>query len=368
MMTEYYRPTKAVVDLAAIERNLNAFKAHVNGADIMAVVKADAYGHGVLAVAQQAIDTGVRFLAVATPDEALFLREHNFTVPLLVLGATPARFIPVAQRQDISVAAISQQWLQMAAAALMPELPPLKIHLKVDTGMRRVGVLTEEADRAIDFIRSHDFTFDGLFTHFATADEATGRLFEQQAMEIQSIVDKLDDPSVMIHVSNSAAALMHPDLAYDAVRIGISMYGIAPSPYVERELPFELTPALSLETEIIHIKRVVKGDTLSYGATYRAEQDEWIATLPIGYADGMLRGLQGQEVLARGRRVPVVGRICMDQCLIRLPEELPIGEKIQLIGHQGNEHIRIDEWAEKLGTIPYEVPCIITKRVPRIYR
>ena len=199
------------------------------------------------------------------------------------------------------------------------------------------------------------------------ADEDRNDLFQSQVGIMNAIVKKVDDPSVMVHVSNSAAAIMHPDLAFDAVRIGISLYGIAPSSYVENNMPFALVPALSLETEIVHVKRVKAGDAISYGATYRCERDEWIATLPVGYADGMLRGLQGQEVLIRGKRMPIVGRICMDQCMVRLPEKLPVGESVQLIGRQAEAQIRIEEWADKLGTIAYEIPVNLTKRIPRIY-
>ncbi|WP_298832384.1 alanine racemase [uncultured Planococcus sp.] len=366
-MTEYYRPTKAVIDLGAIKKNLTAFQERSKGAEVIAVIKADAYGHGVLAVAKTAIENGVRLLAVATPDEALFLRKEGIDTELLVLGATPPNFIPFAQQHNIIVTAVSLDWLSMAAVQLAPDLDALKIHLKVDTGMRRIGIQLDEVDEAFGFIADHDFDFKGIFTHFATADEENSSLFSRQVGAMNSVIDKLDDPSVMVHVSNSAAAIMHPELACNAVRVGISLYGIAPSPYVGKEMSFELHPALSLETEIIHVKKVKAGEGLSYGATYHAEQDEWIATLPIGYADGMLRGLQGQEVLVRGQRVPVVGRICMDQCMIRLSEKLPVGEKVQLIGAQGGQRIFIDEWARRLETIPYEIPCILTKRVPRVY-
>ena len=366
-MTEHYRPTKAVIDLGAIKKNLIAFQQRSGDAEVIAVVKADAYGHGVLAVAKTAIDNGVRLLAVATPDEALYLREQGIDTDLLVLGATPPNFIQVAQQRSITVTAVSLDWLSMAAVNVAAELDALKIHLKVDTGMRRIGIQLDEVEEAFGFIADHDFDFKGIFTHFATADEENSSLFLKQVRAMNQVIDKLDDPSVMVHVSNSAAAIMHPELACDAVRVGISLYGIAPSPYVSEEMPFELHPALSLETEIVHVKKVEAGEALSYGATYQAEQDEWIATLPIGYADGMLRGLQGQDVLVKGQRVPVVGRICMDQCMIRVSEKLPIGEKVQLIGSQAGKRIFIDEWARKLDTIPYEIPCILTKRVPRVY-
>ena len=366
-MTEYYRPTKAVIDLGAIKKNLTAFQKRSGDAEVIAVVKADAYGHGVLAVAKTAIENGVSMLAVATPDEALFLRNEGIEAELLVMGATPSNFIPVAQQRNIIVTAVSLDWLSMAARHLAVDLNALKIHLKVDTGMRRIGIQLDEVDEAFGFIADHDFSFTGIFTHFATADEQDSSLFLEQVRAMNGVIDKLNDPSIMVHVSNSAASIMHPELSHDAVRVGISLYGIAPSPYVGEEMPFDLHPALSLETEIIHVKKVKAGEGLSYGATYRAEQDEWIATLPIGYADGMLRGLQGQEVLVKGQRVPVVGRICMDQCMIRLSEKMAVGEKVQLIGSQGGQQIFIDEWARRLETIPYEIPCILTKRVPRVY-
>lgn len=364
---EFYRPTKAVIDLAAIEHNLAAFQKRAGKAEVIAVVKADAYGHGVLEVANKAIANGVKLLAVATPDEALYLRRNSIEAEILVMGAVPEKFLAIAQQENITVTAISLEWLSTAAAAIDPNLPKLRVHLKVDTGMRRVGVQVEEVEQAVSFLNANPFSFDGIFTHFATADEAVGDLFQKQVKQMGSVIDSLDNPSLMVHVSNSAAAIMHPALSYDAVRVGISLYGIAPSPFVRKEMAFELQPALSLETEIVHVKKVKAGDTLSYGGTYRCEQDEWIATLPIGYADGLLRGLQGQEVLVRGKRMPIVGRICMDQCMIRLPEKMAIGEQVQLIGRQKGEQIFIDEWAEKLGTIPYEIPCILTKRVPRIY-
>lgn len=366
-MTEYYRPTKAVISLEAIKKNLTAFQERSGDAKVIAVVKADAYGHGVLAVARTVIETGVDMLAVATPDEALFLRDQGIETELLVLGATPAKFIPVAQQRNIIVTAISLDWLSMAASHLEENLEVLKIHLKVDTGMRRIGIQLDEVDQALGIIADHDFSFNGIFTHFATADEQDSSLFNQQVHAMNGVIKQLDDPSVMVHISNSATAIMHPELANDAVRVGISLYGIAPSPYVGQEMEFHLHPALSLETEIIHVKKVKAGEALSYGATYRAEQDEWVATIPIGYADGMLRGLQGQDVLVNGQRAPIIGRICMDQCMIRLSEKLPVGEKVQLIGRQGEQQIFIDEWADRLETIPYEIPCILTKRVPRIY-
>lgn len=362
---EMYRPTKAIINLESIRNNLTAFQKRAGDAEVIAVVKADGYGHGAEAIARTAIDCGVRMFAVATPDEALILRRVGIEQDILVMGAVPAAFVPVAQREDIIVTALSLEWIEMAGEAAI-QGRPLRVHLKVDTGMGRLGIQPEEAEMAFGKLTADVFSFDGIFTHFAAADDEDTTLFEQQVERMNGVLKQLPQ-GVMVHVSNSAAALMHPSVACDAVRIGISLYGIAPSPYVGEHSPIMLEPALSLETEIVHIKKVQPGATISYGATYRSEGEEWIATLPIGYADGMLRGLQGQEVLVRGERMPIVGRICMDQCMIRLKEQLPVGEPVQLIGRQGDEEVLIDEWAEKLGTIPYEIPCILTKRVPRVY-
>lgn len=362
---EMYRPTKAVINLEAIRNNLAAFQKRAGDAKVIAVVKADGYGHGAEEIARTAIEHGVRMLAVATPDEALLLRRAGIEQELLVMGAVPAAFVPVAQRENIIVTALSLEWIETAEKSAVSG-QPLRVHLKVDTGMGRLGIQPEEAQAAFAKLASEKFSFEGIFTHFAAADDEDPTLFEQQVKRMNGVLEQLPE-GVMVHVSNSAAALMHPSVACDAVRIGISLYGIAPSPYVGEHSPIALEPALGLETEIVHIKRVQPGATISYGATYRSEEEEWIATLPVGYADGMLRGLQGQEVLVRGERAPIVGRICMDQCMIRLKEQLPVGEPVQLIGRQGEEEVLIDEWAEKLGTIPYEIPCILTKRVPRVY-
>ncbi|MBU9672278.1 alanine racemase [Planococcus sp. CP5-4] len=362
---EMYRPTKAVINLQAIRNNLAAFQKRAGDAEVIAVVKADGYGHGAEEIARTAVECGIRMLAVATPDEALLLRRAEIEQDILVMGAVPAAFVPVAQRENIIVTALSLEWIEAAEKAAASG-QRLRVHLKVDSGMGRIGIQPGEAETAFAKLASEKFSFEGIFTHFAAADDEDPTLFERQVDRMNGVLEQLPK-RVMVHVSNSAAALMHPFVASDAVRIGISLYGIAPSPYVGEHSPVTLEPALSLETQIVHIKKVQPGATISYGATYRSEGEEWIATLPIGYADGMLRGLQGQEVLVRGERAPVVGRICMDQCMIRLSEELPVGEPVQLIGRQGDGEVLIDEWAEKLGTIPYEIPCILTKRVPRVY-
>lgn len=359
-----YRPTFIQINLQAIQSNIQQLKQTLpKHTQIIAVVKANAYGHGDIEVANAALNAGAKVLAVATPEEALHIREVGITAELLVLGAAPASFFSKASELNITLTAYSLEWLQTV------QDESLKVHLKIDSGMGRIGfVKEEELKEAIAFIDQKKYLqVTGVFTHFSTADEEDKEHFHKQVANFARMLSLFERKPDMVHTSNSAAALRYPDQSWDAVRYGISMYGIAPSPFMNNCLPFPLKRALSLETEVVHVKKVEKGTPIGYGATYKAEEDEWIATLPIGYADGLLRKLQNQAVLIKGKRVPIVGRICMDQCMIRLKEPVSIGEKVVLIGKQKTEEIKIEEWADALETIPYEVCCMLSNRIPRVY-
>lgn len=362
----FYRPTFAAIDLNAIKMNILNLQLHLKSkVDVIAVVKANAYGHGDLEVSRTVIEAGASMLAVATPDEAIRLREKGIESPLLVLGASPPAFAEVAAKQKIIVTIFSEEWLNS-----VPKLAiPLRVHIKLDTGMGRVGLQSEGELRSfLQVINTrNDIHIDGVFTHFSTADEEDDTHFQQQVSKFQHFLTLFKEKPRLVHAANSAASLVHGESVFDAVRFGISLYGLAPSFHVKNILPFELKPALSLHTELIHVKKMKKSSPVSYGATYRTIEEEWIGTLPIGYADGMLRGLSGQEVLIKGKRFPIVGRICMDQCMVRLDEELSIGEKVVLLGRQGNDYIHIDDWAKKLLTINYEIPCVLSERIPRVY-
>ncbi|AQQ52139.1 alanine racemase [Planococcus lenghuensis] len=363
-MGKLYRPTRAIIELDAIAHNLAIIKKAAGDVRMIAVVKANGYGHGAEAVARQALKSGAALLAVATPDEALELRGQGIDADILVMGASPVSFIPVAVEHNVILTAYSADWVRQARNAASGDV---RIHLKVDTGMGRLGIQPEETEEVLAMLRRSPFHLEGVFTHFATADEADSDLLNRQGERFTAVL-KHTGTGLLIHAANSAAALLHPEFAFNAVRAGIAMYGIAPSAYVESELKSPLKPAMSLSTELVHVKKLPAGSTVSYGATYVTEKDEWIGTLPIGYADGLLRGLQGQEVLIRGKRVPIIGRICMDQCMVRLQQEMPAGEPVQLLGVQGGEQIRAEEWARCLETIPYEIPCMLTARVPRFLR
>lgn len=368
---QYFRPTKAMINLQAIQQNVKNLKKFIRpNVQIIAVVKANAYGHGDVAVAQAALEAGATILAVATPDEALHIRAHFEDPDILILGASPVSFAPFAAQQRIMLTVYESEWVQQAAPLIANEALPLQLHMKVDSGMGRIGIRSEQDLLALyQTIESTDnVELNGIFTHFATADEKDTTYFDQQVQFFESCLAVLPIKPPLVHASNTAASLVkESNLQYDAVRYGISMYGLSPSSYVESILPFALQPAFSLESELVHVKEIKKGESVGYGATYVAPTEMWIGTLPIGYADGVIRKLGGQEVLIDGQRMPIVGRICMDQCMVALPKAYAIGEKVTLIGQQGQNRISIDEWATKLETINYEIPCMITARVPRIY-
>ena len=366
----FYRDTWAEVDLECIAENVSSVRKHLpEKVEIMAVVKANAYGHGDVQVAKTALSAGASLLAVAFMDEAVALRHKGIQAPILVLGASRPEDVQVAAKYDISLTVFQKDWLQKAQQHLAIG-DRVSLHIKVDTGMGRIGVRSRDELASVEqfILKDERFHFEGIFTHFATADELDTRYFQQQLALFEELLKGLTKQPKYIHTSNSAAAIRFPNAYFNAVRLGITMYGLTPSLEMEMEIPFPLKEAFSLQTRLVHVKQVKKGDKVSYGATYESSKDEWIGTIPIGYADGWIRRLQGQEVLVDGKRSPIVGRICMDQCMVRLPAHVPVGTPVTLIGRQGQEFISINDIAAKLDTINYEVPCIITNRVPRLYK
>jgi alanine racemase len=366
----FYRDTWAEVDLDCIHANVTSIKKHLpQEVKMIAVVKANAYGHGDVHVAETALEAGAAYLAVAFMDEAISLRNKGITAPILVLGAARPEDIQVAAKFDITLTVFQKEWLTEALKYVKIE-DKISFHIKVDTGMGRIGVRSETELTAVEQIISENdqFNLEGIFTHFATADELEETYMYHQLALFESMINVLKVQPKYVHSSNSAAALRYPKTYFNAVRIGIAMYGLTPSLEMEKEIPFQLREAFSLHSRLVHVKKLPKGEKVSYGATYETGEDEWIGTIPIGYADGWIRKLQGQEVLVRGSRSPIVGRICMDQCMIRLPENVPVGTTVTLIGGQEDQFISVNEIAKKLDTINYEIPCIIANRVPRLYK
>ncbi|MEK5068315.1 alanine racemase [Sporosarcina sp. FSL K6-1508] len=366
----HYRPTQVIVELEAIRTNVRNLKAYLGSeTSIIAVVKADGYGHGDVEVAHSAFEAGAEMVSVATPDEAVRLRVAGISGDILVMGPSPLMFAEKAAELGITITVSSAEWLQSALDISESFKRPLKVHVKVDSGMGRIGLRDVDALRSLASVieRSNQVLLDGIFTHFACADEENPVSTEEQFKMFMKLVQTLPEKPRLVHASNSAATLLYPEYALDAVRFGIGLYGIAPSEYVGGKLPFRLERSFVLESELAYVKLLEAGNRISYGGTYETSEAEWIGTIPIGYADGLRRGLRGQEVLIGGERMPIIGTICMDQCMVKLPRELLVGEKVVLIGRQGGEEITMEEWARRLGTIPYEIAVSIAKRVPRIY-
>jgi len=371
MSQQIYRDTWAEVNLQAIEHNVQAIKAQLSETtEIMAVVKANGYGHGSVEVAQRALQAGATHLAVALLEEAITLREAGIDAPILVMGWVGAEHAPTAVKYNITLTMFQEQWLEDVPHNL-PQ--PVKVHMKWDTGMGRLGIRTVESLKSLikKIKQQPNVQLTGVFTHFATADDEDLTYFHEQRERFQTLLDtfaKLWPEKIALHIGNSAASIRFPENMYHYIRFGVSMYGLYPSPAVKQEQTIHLKPAFSLHSRLSHVKKVTKGDSISYGQTYFAKEAEWIGTLPIGYADGWTRKLQGFHVLVEGKRMPIVGRICMDQMMIKLDQKYPVGTKVTLIGTQQAEEILADHVAHYLETINYEIPCMLTNRIPRIYK
>lgn len=371
MQPSYLRPTYIEVDQQAIYHNVHQEKLRLNSdTAFFAVVKADAYGHGLVPVARVCQEAGATGFCVATIDEALALRAAQIAAPILVLGITSVQAAPIAAAQNISLTVGSRDWLSEALLILtaVPNCPVLKIHFATDTGMGRIGFTdVDELQAAANFVtETPAFELEGIFTHFATADEKDTVYFEKQVAKFKTLLAALPKRPKYVHVANSATSLWHDACQCNLIRFGVAIYGLNPSGNT-LPAPYELQPALSLYSELVFVKKIHAGDSVSYGATYTATEDEWIGTIPIGYADGWLRRMSGMTVLINGQRCPIVGRVCMDQMMVRLPEEFAVGEKVTLVGRDEDDEITLQEVADYAHTIHYEIACDLHDRIPRHY-
>ncbi|WP_345243993.1 alanine racemase [Pontibacillus salipaludis] len=369
-MAQYYRDSWIEVELDAIQGNIQNLKQHLpKKTGVYAVVKANAYGHGDVQVAKAALEGGASGLAVALLDEAVRLREVGITAPILVMGWTRPEDVAVAAHYDITLTVFQAEWLREIKAMNMDQV--LSFHIKLDTGMGRIGIReTHELEEVLKECKGDGPLLKGVFTHFATADEEETSYVEEQQRRFDALMEtftSLWDKPIEVHTGNSALSMRFPEKMNHIVRFGISMYGLYPSKEVKAIRPIELSPSFSLHSKLVHTKKVPAGESISYGATYTTSEEEWIGTIPIGYADGWIRKLQGIEVLINGKRMPIIGRICMDQCMVELDQAYPVGTQVTLIGKQGKEEIEVDEIADYLDTINYEIPCMMSERVPRVF-
>jgi alanine racemase len=361
----------AEVDLGAVRHNVQLLCGVAAPAKLWGVVKADGYGHGAVAIARAVLDGGAVGLCVALVQEGVALRHAGFDCPILVLSEQPASELEDAVRAGLDLTVYSREQLEAIAVAGGRDHP---VHLKIDTGMRRVGAAADDAlglATAID--RSSAVRLAGICTHLAVADEPTDPF---TAVQIEAFDDVLTALAVagyqapLVHAANSAATIALPATRFAMVRVGIAMYGISPGPALDQQA-VALRPAMSLVARVSHVKQVRAGDGISYGLRHRFESNTVVATLPLGYADGVPRRLfaSGGEVLIGGRRRPIVGVVTMDQLMVDCGEDhVALGDEAVLIGRQGDETITAADWADRLGTIGYEVVCGISARLERRYR
>jgi len=357
------------IDSGAIAANVRRLCA-IAGRPLMAVVKANGYGHGLVAAAKAAVAGGATWCAVARVEEALALRAGGVDCPVLVLGYTPAEWVAPAAQSKVSLTVYDGDLLEGYAARAQAAGQTLKVHLKVDTGMGRLGFFPGDVPGVISrFVNRPGIQVEGIFTHFARSDEPEDPTTAAQLRHFIPLIEGLRSAGLcppLVHSANSAGIFYHSRSYFDIVRSGIAIYGLHPSP--EAPLPDGFRPALAWKVRLSSVKMLPAGHGVSYGASYTTRAEERIGVIPVGYADGFRRQ-RPQVVLLHGQRVPVVGRICMDQSMLQLdhlPDALP-GDEVVIIGQQGEDAIWAEEVAERWQTNNYEVVCGLAARIPRIY-
>lgn len=366
------RPVWAEIDLDNLAHNVREIRRRIGpSAEIMAVVKANAYGHGAPPVARVALENGASWLAVALVEEAYQLRREGLTAPIHLLGMPSPGQAEAVVAGGFSCAVCAVEVAEALSAAAVRLGRPARVQLKIDTGMGRLGLLPAEVPAFRRFLESlPGIQLLGAFTHFASADETDKAYTLKQYEAFRGALSACEGPPLdLAHVANSATIIDLPELAGPLVRPGIMLYGLYPSAEVSRSA-LDLRPVMSLKARVAYVKSLPAGHPVSYGRTYVTSAPEKVALLPLGYADGFSRLLSGRaEVLLRGRRVPLRGRVCMDQCVVGVPEDLEVrvGDEAVIFGRQGEEEITVDEVARRLGTINYEVVCAVSGRVPRVY-
>lgn len=372
-MIEYDR-VKAIINLNSIRNNIiNLKKCVPNGTRTMLVVKADGYGHGAEEIIRYTDDLSDAY-GVAIIDEAVTLREKGINKMILVLSYTPKEYLGVAVQYGISQAVTDYETAKYMSDAATDLNMKAKIHIKLDTGMGRLGFSCDDAGmkEIIRISKLPNIVFEGCFTHFSKADEKDMAYTRLQFDKYMCFVKKLSDAGISFqikHVCNSAAVIQYPEAALDMVRLGISIYGLYPSEDIKKD-SVELEPAMSIESQISYVKKVPKGSLISYGGTYETSRDSIIATVPVGYADGYPRALSNiGRVLINGKSAPVAGRICMDQFMVDVTgiPDVKKGDRVILLGKSGNEVISAEELSEPANSFNYEFVCGVGKRVPRKY-
>ncbi|HSO94510.1 MAG TPA: alanine racemase [Acidimicrobiia bacterium] len=370
----HFRPAWGEVDLGAVRSNARILAARAAPAALLAVVKADGYGHGAVPVARAALDAGATWLGVALVEEGAALRAAGIDAPVLVLSEPPPDAAHAVVSDTLTPVVYTEAGIEALAKAVADVNPDdaLRVHLKVDTGMHRVGCAPDAAGTFVEAIDGRpELVLDGICTHLAVADEPDRPESHEQLDQFRRILHEVEvarGRPRLIHAANSAALLAVPEARFDLVRAGIALYGVAPSPTLADRA--SLTPALALHAQVTYAKNLPAGSRISYGLRYELGHPSRVVTVPVGYADGVPRnlGLRGGEVLIGGRRHPIAGTVTMDQLMVDVGDApVEVGDDVVLLGQQDDDAITAEEWAERLDTIAYEIVTGIGPRVPRRY-
>lgn len=365
---EQWRPTHAQIDLDALGRNVKRIAA-ATGVDVCAVVKADGYGHGAVAVARQALDAGATWLAVALVEEAAVLRRAGIDAPILLLSEPPVAAVQAVVDLNLTATVYSEPFIGALDRIGAERHQRIAVHVKADTGMTRVGIPEDQWDnRLADLAAQQSLDITGVQTHLACADEPTDEPTRSQLAAFERFRALASghgiDPPI-VHAANTAAALTRPEARYTMVRAGIGIYGLSPSSDVDAR-DHGMEPVMRLVSQVAYAKRIPVGTAVSYGHRWQAPSDGWLATVPIGYADGVPRAISGQAtVWLNGSARPIAGTVCMDQLMIWCGDHVPqVGDEVVLFG--GAQGPRAEDWAQMAGSITYEIATGITSRVPRV--
>lgn len=373
-MFKHLRPVWAEINIDNLKNNIKEIRKISNSKDIIAIIKADAYGHGALDIAPILLENGATRLAVAVISEAVEIRKLGIKCPIMILGFTPPSLIDNILRYNIEQTVFDYEYAKKLSKMAMKYNKVAKIHIAVDTGMGRIGFIpNKDSVKIVKKISElPNIEIEGIFSHFSTADEENKDYSKAQLDKFNWFYKNLKNQGVKInirHISNSAAITDMPETHFEAVRPGIILYGYYPSDYVSKE-KINLKPVMSLKTNIVHVKKLPCCEYIGYGRKFKTERETIIATLPVGYADGYSRNLSNKiNVIVNGKFAPVIGNICMDQCMIDITDipNTKVGDEVILMGEQENLKITAEDIASKLGTISYDVICMISKRVPRVY-
>ena len=365
-----FRQVWAEVNLQTLRENYFKLQAYTQS-EMMPIVKADAYGHGLIPVVKTLMACGAKRYGVALLEEALEIREVFPELTVMVLGATDPDQSDTLVKEEIVPAIFQLSQAQALSEAAVKQNRTARLHIKIDTGMSRIGFRERDFADIMKIAALPNLFVEGIFTHFATSDQRDLSFAREQLKRFQSLYDKLKKAGLTIpirHAANSAAILQFPESHFELVRPGISLYGHTPSSQVGEDVGLE--PIMSWKAKVSHLKSIKMGETVSYGRTFQAAYPTRVATIPVGYADGLRRALSNQgEMLIHGKRSTIIGRVCMDQTMLEVTkiEGVKIGDIVTILGKDSNDQITATEMAEWIGSISYEVICGISKRVPRVY-